>query len=189
MECIKRECQPIPLDDLVCFDSEGNKLSDLANYSEGVRCGRVCNEIGFDHDHTPTEEFTKGKVRRSHESQYGAELRAILFRGREPCGPRILKKLFIVPNFRFHSFLFSRFSLIWSPVNTPLFYWPTRCNVTFVQNLGTWFWCLVDIILNVAIEYSRQSRKRYSPAVYPYRSRTLFFALYPYRTCSYSDSR
>jgi len=39
-------------------------------FPEGTRCGRVCEESGQGHDHSPTETFVKGKSRkrRTHES-------------------------------------------------------------------------------------------------------------------------
>jgi len=60
--CKKRQCVPVPLDDLVCYDKNGNQVeAGRAAYEEGTRCGRVCNQPGYGHDHTPTDAFAPGK--------------------------------------------------------------------------------------------------------------------------------
>jgi len=64
LQCVKRQCGNIPLDDLICFDKDGNQL-DGPHYPEGSRCGRKCNQTGFGYDHTPTDELA-GKDKYTH---------------------------------------------------------------------------------------------------------------------------
>ena len=66
-ECIKKECSPIPLDGLTCFDSEGNKISATGKLPENSRCGRVC-PAGQSHDFTTSDEFVKGNEKRKKRS-------------------------------------------------------------------------------------------------------------------------
>ena len=40
LQCVKRQCGPIPLDDLVCFDEDGDEVASNDTYAEGTRCGK-----------------------------------------------------------------------------------------------------------------------------------------------------
>ena len=65
-DCIKKECSPIPLDDLTCFDPEGNEIAQVGKLPENTRCGRIC-PIGQDHDFSPfsVHDFVSGKETRT----------------------------------------------------------------------------------------------------------------------------